>query len=357
MNTQLAVQPPVSTEVTPTQEKAWIGLALQKNLLSASLKTMELQAQSILLGVMQSQDYKAIDTALIAYRNLNTGMIEHRKPFTNAIDTGIVQPLMAFEKRVKDSPEYATLTARSLALRKAESDRANGANQKNQEIARFKAHVENEFFRVAAEYRGLLRKESVNQYEIALKEKLSGNTADIKRMMQTLAVPATNKFQTNLLTGEEMLSIFQGVTKPDYAGMYAEACKDLDKMFANFDSDMANAENALRHVQEQSKLTEIAETKQLQENVAINTLIANAETVIIEEPKIKRNLTVVVVESEVWAKSVMAAFIVNMPHLGKYIRVKSWSKLSIGQMAVALGQLSSETGITYTNIQLTEVEK
>jgi len=346
-----------TSEVTSAQATAWLGMAQQKNNITAALSGMELQAQSILLPVMDSGDYAAIDAALASYRKLNTDMKDKRIPFTNAVDTGIVQPLMAYEKRVKDAPEYATLVTRSLTLRKAEADKAELANKKNQEVARFKAHVDNEFSRVASEYRNMLRREITQEYELELKAGGPANTGKLKEMLKTFSVPATNKFNTALLTGEEMMRVYETLPKPDYASMYIEACKDLDEMFANFESDLANAEAAIKHNQEQTKLAEIEESKKLAEETAMTTLIATAETVTVETPRIKKSLTVIIVESEQWAKAVMAAFIVNLPHLGKFIRVKSWSKLTIGQMAVALGQLATETGVTFSNLNVQEVEK
>lgn len=359
MSTEIMTAPAINIEVTPGQQAAWLNLAKGKNLTLHNLASLELQAQGILLPVLNSQDYKEVDVATAAYRKAHTDMVEYRKTYTNAIDTGIVQPLMAIEKRVdpKVNTQYITLSNLSLSLRKAEADKAAVANQKNAEISRFKAHVENEFFRVAAEYRNLLRKECTGQYEIALRARLNPFTGDIKLMLQTLAVPAFTKFNTTLLTGEEMATIYGTVPKPDYSGMYSEACKELDAMFANFDSDVANAEAAIAFNNQQAELAAISEAKTLSENQAITTLIASAETVVIDTPVIRTSVQVIVIESEAWARAVMAAFIVNMPHLADYIRVKKWSNLSIGQMAEALGKHASKTGVKFSNLNLQEVEK
>ncbi len=344
--------------VSEKQAAAWLSMAEQKNKLVADLSLMELKSQSILLGVKEDDvAYEAIDAALASYRKLNSDMIEARKPFTNAIDSGIIQPLMQFEKRVKDNPDYASLVARSLTLRKAESEGVAKVNAKNQEITRFKTHIENEFFRVAAEYRGLLRREILGQYKIALEAGLSGDTTDIKKMLKTLSIPPIVKFQTADLSNDEMLGIYTGVRKPDYLGIYNEMMKECDEVFANFESDKANAAQAIEHQEQQTKLQEIEDTKALNEEMAMNTLIATSETVVIDEPKIKRTLQVIVIESEQWAKSVIAAFIVNLPSLQKYIRVKSWSKLSIGQMATYLGQLASDEGVISDKLEYTEVCK
>ena len=145
--------------VSEAQAAAWVGLAKSKNEIAYNLGTMELQAQAILLPIIESQDHAHIDAALAEYRKLHTAIVEARKPFTNAIDTGIVQPLMTFEKRVdpKVNSAYLDLQTRSLSLRKAEADKAALVNAKNQEAASFKAHVLNEFSRVVSQYRNQIR--------------------------------------------------------------------------------------------------------------------------------------------------------------------------------------------------------
>ena len=144
---------------------------------------------------------------------------------------------------------------------------------------------------------------------------------------------------------------------PEWISYFDELIQELHATFANFASDIANADAAIKHQQDQAKLQEIEENKKAAEDMAITTLITASETVVLDTPKIKKTVEIVVVESEQWAKAVMAAFIINLPSLAKYIRVKSWSKLSIGQMATTLGQLATETGIVYNGLSFNEIEK
>ena len=90
---------------------------------------------------------------------------------------------------------------------------------------------------------------------------------------------------------------------------------------------------------------------------ATNVLIAQAEVVQIETPKVKRELKVVIVESEIWAISVCNNFTRLLPHLSKYLRVKSWGNLTLAQMADAMGKYMSETGDKIGNLQTEEVCK
>jgi hypothetical protein len=361
MSTEVMTLP--STDAAPTQKQtaAWVNMAQEKNILVKKLTLMELEAQAALAHFLLSQSYAEIDAAVAKYRKHNIEMGLIRKEYTDKIDDGIVKPLMEFEKRVKDAPAYASLIARSLTLRKDERDKAIKVTAKNQEIARFKAHIENEFHRVATDYRLILRKEIAGQYAIALREKLSGKTEDIKKMMATIAAPQVAKFQTTVLTEEDKKAVVTQHVKekglPDFHEMYKDGCKLLDETFANFDSDVANAEAAIQHNAEQEQLNAMQEQKAHDEATAINTLIATAETVIIAEPKIKKTVSVAVEESWAWMQSVMAAFLANRRHMEKYIRVKKVSNLTIGQMATALGQLATETTTTFTGLTLNEVEK
>jgi hypothetical protein len=340
-----------------SQQKAWLGMAQSKNELVTKLTSLELQAQKTLLSA--KDDYKVIDEVLAAYRKEYAAMVETRKSFTNAVQAGIIDPLMAFEKRVdpKSNEKYLTLQSRSLELRKEEAVKAEEANKKNQELARFKAHVENEFFRIAAEYRNMMRREIDAQYKRSLECKIACDLTAVKQVMKMMPVPPTIKFVGNLLTQEDKAAAYATIKQPDFGIMYNEACEYLEKVFANFDSDVANADAALKHQEEQSRLKEIEEKQKLDEETAMTTLIATAETVEIETPKIKKSVQVIVVESEQWVKAVVSAFIVNLPHLGKHIKVKKWSNLNIAQMAKALGDYASETGASFTNLQMKEVEK
>lgn len=359
---QLASAPQLAPmPVTQEQATAWVGLANEKNRLMFELGRNELAAQNILLGVQQMDAaYEAIDIALAEYRKAHTSMSDLRKTFTNQVDAGIIQPLMAFEKRVdyKSNSNYNALLNRSLSLRKEEENKVALANAKNQEIANFKAFVVNEFTRVVAEYRQIIRREFTNHYEAMLRDKVADPALEkVKELLREIMPPNVQKFNARYLTNEELMELFMQAPKPVYEDYYKELMKELDDLFANYSSDLANAEMAIKHQKEQAQLKEQEDNKKAQDEQALNTLIATSETVIIDEPKIKRTVQVTVIESEAWAKTVMASFITNLPHLGKYIRVKSWSKLNIGQMATCLGQYATESGEKFNGLQLQEVEK
>lgn len=344
-------------ELTPEQSNAWLGMAMAKNQLVADLTRQELGAQSLLHAVPDT--HEAIDTAMAEYRKAHTNMVETRKTFTGLIDAGIVQPLMAFEKRVdpKSAEQYIALGNRSLQLRKEAADKAAKANAINQEIAAFKAHFQNEFFRVVAQYRADVRREIDSQYEYWLGQRISPELPKIHAHLGKIEAAGLNRFNAVHMTPEQMQETYAAIQQPTWSTIYSEMCEEANRVFANFDSDMANASAALAARKEESAMETHTEQKAAADEAAINTLITTAEVVTVETPTIKRNYTILVVESEQWAKTVMAAFITNLPSLAKYIRVKSWAKLTIGQMAEYLAKLATEGGAKAAGLTYNEVEK
>lgn len=344
-------------ELTPEQSNAWLGMAVAKNNLVADLTRQELAAQSLLQSVPDT--HEAIDAAMAEYRKAHTNMVETRKTFTGLIDAGIVQPLMAFEKRVdpKVSEAYNHLSNRSLALRKAAADAAAKVNAINQEIASFKAHFQNEFFRIVAAYRADVRREIDAQYEYWLQQRISPEMPKIHAHLGKIEAAQLNRFNPVHMTPEQMQEAYATIAQPNWAAIYAEMCTEADRVFANFDSDMANAAAALAARREESAMETHQEQKSAADEAAINTLITTAEVVTVDTPTIKRTYQITVVESEQWAKTVMAAFITNLPALAKYIRVKSWAKLTIGQMAEYLAKLATESEVKAAGLTYQEVEK
>ncbi len=341
------------------QQNAWLKMAAAKNQLTETLSGLELKAQGLLLPIKNSNDYAAIDAAIADYKKVHAEMIEKRKHFTTAIDSGIIQPLMAFEKRIdpKTNADLIAASTLSLSLRKIEQEKAALQNAKNAEVAAFKAFVQNEFARVVHEYRTDIRKETARYYKSCLETNNNTETELAKKLLKEIAPPKINKFNASYISKEEMTLIYAEIRKPNYEEIISDLLEEFDTMFANFESDVANAAAAIKHQQQQQKLFEMEEEKKLNEEMAINTLIASSESVIVEASKIKTYLQIVVIESESWAKSVISAFIINLPHLTKYIRVKSWSKLSIGQMADYLSKLATDEGVSFPNLQFTEICK
>lgn len=348
----------IQIDIPEQQASAWISLAKQKNEVAAELTRRELACQQILIP--EPVTYQEIDTVLASYRKAVTELADYRKAFTNKITGALITPFMEPEKRLseKTNERYIELSNRSSSLRKEEERKAAEINAKNQESASFKAFIQNEYTRIAAEYRAELRKSINVMYASWLNDNVQQpDTATLINLLSKIEIPKIGKFNPKYLSREEMIEIFNKEPKPDYARILADAQGSVQEVFANYQSDLQNREAAIAHQKQQEELRKKEEEERLAQQQAVNTLIATAEAVQIETPKIKRTVEIVVVESETWAKAVMAAFIVNLPNLHRYIRVKSWSKLSIGQMADALSKHATETGECFNGMELKEVEK
>lgn len=354
------IQQTVTMQLTE-QQVAWAGLPVQKNALADSLLKQELTAQGLLQQAdAAGEDWNVIDTNLAAYRKLHTEMVEARKPFTGMIQERIIAPLMEFEKRVdpKSNAKYNELFGRSVDIRRKENLKAQQANAKEQEKANFKLHFQNEYVRIVGLYQATVRNEANNIYASYLRGKVQDPAIiDLKKELAKIPTPVINRFNAQYLQKEEMEALFPEVAQPDWQGIFDNLMTEVDTLFSNYSSDLANAEAAIKAQKDATKLAEQAANKKLQEETAMNTLIVQAETPIIEGPKIKKNLQVKTVESEQWAKAVMAAFIVNLPALGGYLRVKSWGNLKISQMADYLGKLATDSGLVFNGLELEEVCK
>jgi outer membrane protein OmpA-like peptidoglycan-associated protein len=126
---------------------------------------------------------------------------------------------------------------------------------------------------------------------------------------------------------------------------------EAEKKWISYEMDLVNAEVAIKALEKQAAEREAEIAQEIAIETATNTLIAQAETITLETPKIKREVKIIVVESEAWAKAVIVNFIRVFP-VDK-LRVKSWSKLTLAQMAEAL----AKSGAELHNLQTEEICK
>lgn len=351
MSNELTTIPPL----TESQKGAWLGMAVKKNEVLSQLKMMQLQAQSILLCAKESTDHVVIDKAQKEYRAAFTALQEVRKGFTNKINMGIIEPLMAFEKAmdIKINEDYLYLSTTSLVLRQNEAAKAKAANDRLNEIAAFKLHIDNDNYRRAMEYRNIIQKNILLQYSIQLRENNKEGWDVIKQMFKNIDLPLSEKFEAKILTKDELLKIFEGAKKVNFENIYNEKMIDFDNIFSNFDSDIAQSEAAIKHHQVLDDLRVNNEIEAHNINNAISSLIAKADTIQIEPPKIKTIKEVEVVQNLAW----VAAVTINFNFYKPNVNVKKLESLTVGQMAVALGKLATETGCSFKGLILNEIQK
>lgn len=341
-----------------TIQQGWLKLAEIRIDLFDRLRLDELACQAELNRIQDLPLEKMQSALKNAKFNLNEAK-RKRLEFTRMIDDKLTGPSMEFEKRMAAMIDEASKY--ELAARLDMESKAIESQLLQNEIAQFKAHVINEWTRIAHEYRSNLQKMIDSSYINCIKaknpvEQLHAMVADLKVILSKFALGNFNKFDTRLIESEQALEIFHSIDKynPDNDLAYYQTL--AEERFAMYAHDLANEESLAKLEQEQQIRVANAE-QELKADIATNTLIAQAETLIVDTPKVKREIKIVVIESEAWAMAVMSNFIKNWQHVNKYVKVKSWAKLSIGQMADALAKHISETGETFTNLITEEICK
>lgn len=339
------------TNLPEKQQTAWLNMAAAKNTLVKELESSELVLQQTLLSPTD------LPATLSSYKKLHAEMVEKRKGFTSAIQTGLIEPLMAYEKRSdpKNNERFRELERKELSDRQIANAKAQAENAKNKEVADFKAHVQNEYHRICNKLRNDVGADLQKQYEMHLRENVSPDLNSIKKMLDAIPVDNMQKFPAAFLTKEDMLEIFNTIAKPNYKDIYNSF--NIEEHFANFESDKKNADAAIKNGKERQLLYEMQNNRALATETSLTTIIAASEVAEVVAPKIKKEMKIVIEESEQWAKAVMAEFIIRMPFLQKYIRVKSWSKLSVGQMGEYLAKFVTETGNLINSLRFEEVQK
>jgi len=341
-----------------TIQQGWLKLAEIRIDLFDRLRLDELACQAELKD-FQDLPLEKMQANLRNVKHFLSEAKRKRLDFTRMIDDKLSQPSMEFEKRMAAMIDEATKL--ELAARLDIESKAIESQLLQNEIAQFKTHIVNEWTRIAHEYRSNLQKMIDSSYINCIKAKnpvsqVPAMVSDLKDIMSRFELGTFKKFDYRLITTTQALEIFHSIDKYEPSGDLAYYQGQVDVKFQMYGHDLANAESLAKLEQEQQLRVAAAE-QELAADIATNTLIAQAETLIVDTPKVKREIKIVVVESEAWAMAVMANFMKVWQDVNYRVKVKSWAKLSIGQMAEALAKHISETGETFANLTTEEVCK
>jgi hypothetical protein len=276
------------------------------------------------------------------------------------IDEKLITPATAFEKRMAEQIEQAA--AIELEMRKQAAENAQKQQAIANETAALKAHIVNEWFRIAAQYRHELERVTLESYSNCLKEKhpthaIPAMVQDMKRILNEWKLPEFQKFERKLISDGLAKEIFDSIEKYNPADDLETAIKNISIIWSTYSNDLANVDVAIESIEKHKQIAEMAFEMDLEFETATNALIAEAETMIVETPKVKKEIKIKVDETEQWAKTIVSNFIRLWPYVNQYVRVKSWTKLTIGQMADALAKHINETGNVIPGIETIEVCK
>ena len=329
-----------------TQQNGWLRMADMKNTLFDELQKAELMVQSSLEEITTDN--------LKSAKSIMASAKDKRMAFTGMITDKLINPAMEYEKRMQNVINAAAVV--ELEMRKKQEEDTLQAQALINEEAALRNHITNEYFRIAAENRLNYQKGIDASYRNCLAnrvpvEKIPAMIADMKRILSLFELPEMSKFQRTLVSDERALQIFQSIEKYDPKMDLMRYQSEAEKKWINYEMDLANADVAIKALEKQAAEREAEIAQEIAIETATNTLIAQAETITLETPRIKREVKIIVVESEAWAKAVLVNFIRVFP-VDK-LRVKSWSKLTLAQMAEAL----AKSGAELHNLQTEEICK
>lgn len=357
---QLGVPDTIIKDLTQLQQ-GWLKMSQIKKLSFDELQRMELELQAIVKDMATHGVLAEVQDA-IKKGNAKLGELKDcRLRFTRLLDEKLITPSMEFEKRSGEL--MAPIISHELQLRIKASEKANEKAAYDREVALFKAHITNEYYRIAAEYRVKLKNEYAKQHISALEARMpvagvKDLVAKIKQFLPTIPLPIFIKFQRTLIADADAMPIFKAI--PAYTGQkqdLEQSFKDVDVLFATYAQDIANADAAIKAQVEDNAQYEREISDALAVESATNNLIAQGSNslTLTGGAKLKKSLVAVIDNTEANAIAIVAGFMKNWAAAKSYLKVKSWDKLSIGQMAEALGKLKTDNNdLQITGLQFTE---
>lgn len=344
--------------LTP-QQSGWVKLSDIKSALFDELQRAELAVQDYINGI-EGNPLDVVQHNLKSAKQTLADAKTKRLEFTRMIDEKLITPTMEFEKRMAANIESGS--AIELQMRKEAAEDAEKRQAYANEAAALKAHIVNEWFRIAAEYRFELERITLESYQNCLKAKhpvhsIPAMVQDMKMILDGWKLPEFEKFERKLIPDGHAKEIYDSIEKYNPAEDLQTAKNNVSAVWSTYANDLANADAAIESIDQHKKLAEMALHVEIDLETSTNALIAEAETLIVETPKVKKELKIVSEETEQWAKTIVSNFVRLWPYCNKFVRVKSWQKLTIGQMADALVKHINETGNAIPGIQTEEICK
>jgi hypothetical protein len=348
----------------PKVAQGWLTMAALRITTFQQLERDELQVQSLLNNLPTAFDENTpleqlkanlttVQQSLANAKSAYQQLYGRRLSFTNMLDEKIIQPAMQYERRVQVL--IASAETSELELRKQASKKNNEQSAKSNELARLKAHIESEYYRLAAQYRTDLNNTIVDAYTKALSNKmpvdqLPDYLARITDVLQKINVVDFHVFNRILVTSDEAEKLFSTIKPYEPQGDFSAALLKLQETFSMYEHDLANAEKAIAAVTNKAVAENLESQQQLQRETFVNNL--QAESGSIESTGFKgvvQKFQIVTENTDMWAQWVMTAYLKN-PRVKIFLtRVKKWENLSVAQMGEALAKLAGERATRVPN--------
>lgn len=342
----------------PERFAGWQLVARGKQKCDALLQKQSLELQGILFGWEQA-DQKTLADKLAAYRKAWGELVDIRKNFTVILDN-LKEATMKTEKEYdpKNLAQYKYAEQRELEFRKEAAQEAAKMQAKAQEIARFNAHVMNQYAAVAMDLKARFERIAQEVYEHCLHAKTPeaeiGGAKDIA--IQTMAAEKPlqySVFQRTLITNQEAAELGNKIQPPDFKAILEYGVNFLESRFSMYANDLANAEAAIINSRTELQASQVTAQAEADQAAAINQLAQTATAYVEPGPTVKKTTSIVVeTDSEKFVMTIMAAFMGNFQQAFKKLRVKDYSKINVGQMAAALDAAGvTVEGVTYKTIE------
>jgi len=276
--------------LTPIQS-GWIKLADIKTALFDELQRAELAVQDYMNGI-EGNPLDVVQHNIKSAKQVMADAKSKRLEFTRMIDEKLITPATAFEKRMAEQIEQAATI--ELEMRKQAAENAQKQQAIANETAALKAHIVNEWFRIAAQYRHELERVTLESYQNCLKEKhpthsIPAMVQDMKRILNAWKLPEFQKFERKLVSDGLAKEIYDSIEKYNPADDLQTAIKNISVIWSTYANDLANADVAIESIEKHKQIAEMAFEMDLEFETATNALIAEAEMPIVETPKVKRN--------------------------------------------------------------------
>lgn len=360
MSTKLIL--PAKTSELDKIQVGWLNFGHLKVTTFDTLEKDELAIQQILLDITSNEDLENVQEKLKQAKGLAEESKGRRMNFTTLLQDRVIKPAMEFEKRTLELITKAS--AHELALRSAAEEKNQAATLIENEKVALRVHIENEHFRIAAKYKEELAVMVLDSYKNALKNKtpvkeIKSYCKAIEGFLKDVKLDKFVKYERKHLSVEDATAIMKGVKAFEKDESLKAAIKSITKTFTMYAEDLKNRTKAMKKAEEDIEEVHEIATEEVVIQSSINTLTSQSVPLEMSgAPKTKKKLEPIEENTADWALDVIMEYIKHAQRAKQHVRVGSWSKFSVGQMAAALAKVKMDhPEINFYKLKFKEVKK
>jgi hypothetical protein len=344
--------------VPRARQLSWLQLSDLKLNIEKQIEGKILEIQQALNG-WETMDLLALQAATEKANKIVKSIPDLRKSFTGYLDR-ISDQMMSIQKRAEGMEILSQAVAKELELRLAKEQTDGAVSEKVSEAARFKAHVQNEYVRISSEYEIALSNYINTSYLTALDQNFTdeGLFDHIRKeteWLKNIQRSAPVKFQYTLNTAAELNELHASIPAPNYDDILVGAIGKLVEKFKMYHQDVQNKELAKAQSKKELEQTQDAILNQASKTQAVNTLVSKGASTLVDTlpgaKKVKRKQVIVVQDTSADTIKIISEFLARWDDVAPNLKVKSWSNLSVKQMAAALQELPDQiAGLVYQEV-------